>query len=214
MRSRLLGMTERGIVIDRPQSTDEGRLHEGDPVSVYMILDRGRFAFESKLLSLRCPFQLNERQQVIGALLDHPHRLRQAQRRNYYRISIAGREACPIVVARAHPTAANACPVGGAVGVGEIVNISGGGASVLLNEVQSDSAAMGHRLNVLFRLPGMDDMLWMHCVVRHARDVPSKRAVRLGIEFVAQPGQDFARSQQEITRVITEIERKMLQRKR
>lgn len=214
MRSRLLGMAEGGLVIDRPQSSDEGRLPEGEEVSVYMILDGRRFAFESKLLSQRCPYRLNKEQQVLGALLGLPHRLRQAQRRSHYRIAITGREGCPIVIAKAHPTTANACPVGGAVGVGEIVNISGGGASVLLNAAKSKRSDLGHRLNVLFRLPGMDEMLWMHCVVRHAREVPTSGAVRLGLEFVGQPGQDFARCRQEITRVITEIERKMLQRKR
>jgi len=214
MRSRLLGMAEGGIVIDRPQSSGEGRLPEGEEVSVYMILDGRRFAFKSTLLSQRWPYRLNEAQQVMGALLRHPQRLRQAQRRSHYRIAITGREGCPIVIAKAHPTTANACPVGGAVGVGDIVNISGGGASVLLHVAKSKMSEMGHRLNVLFRLPGMNDLLWMHCVVRHAREIPTSGAVRLGLEFVAQPGQDFARCRQEITRVITEIERKMLQRKR
>lgn len=217
LRSRLLLLDPAGgrIIIDTPSAVSGSAEIPGNvPFSVHMMLEGRRWEFRTSLLERSVITQLNASTRVRGCALALPPSIVEAQRRSSYRLAIAG-EAMPVAIVPAARTPAPACPVDGPVIVGRLVNISAGGAAVLIEgrkeELFKRSARFFLRLPLVGdRARGTYDMMGE---VRHVTIVGQDKSVRLGIAFSPWAGVEYRTQQQGITRFIAEYERKMIRKR-
>jgi c-di-GMP-binding flagellar brake protein YcgR len=214
-RARILQLSSDSVLIDRPMYRDgDGHIPLGRPLRVYLLLGHMRYTFKSAITASDIRVRLNEQEQVPGIALRRPTSVAQAQRRGYYRMSLAGSKPIDVELARVDPRVRDACPIDGRVGTGRMHNLSARGVALLVPRRTLGNAELGEQFYLTFRLPGIDDEICVLATVKHAVLVQPSNLFKIGLAFVPWAGLDFDRCQTELTRVIANLERRMLRRKK
>ncbi|MCH8966526.1 MAG: PilZ domain-containing protein [Planctomycetes bacterium] len=214
-RTRALGITQDAILADTPQyRDDDGPIPTGRPVSAHFMLGDKRFGFKTVIERVGVRIRPNQHQGVRGIALRRPSTVKPVQRRTHYRVRLVGSQYNKVALTQAHPKLPDACPLYGCIGVARLINLSAGGAGVVLESSERSAAQRGDHLYLTFTLPGIDGDLCMLGIVRYVSSVRSGESVRLGIEFTPWGGNDFDRCRRRITQSVTELERQALRRKK
>ncbi len=214
-RARLLGLTERHILADKPAITGEsGHIPIGRPISVHVSLNGARFQFASRIEPGRRWVQLNSRQRVPGIAMRKPIEILRAERRSSFRISLAGIDPIPIEMVRSHPDVRDACPVDARVIPGRLINISATGVAVLIACRFLQCAERRERYFLSFMLPGSEMEFCMLGSIRHVRVIKASDSFRLALSFMQWGERRFSTDEDLITRFIAEQQRRMLRRRK
>jgi len=214
-RIRLLAWTDRHLLTDAPVYTEGDQpIPRGAHVTVHVQVNGKRLRFSSRIEEDRLQVPLNSRQKVPGMALALPTTIRESQRREHFRISLAGCGPVIVDLAAAAPNVPDACDLAVGVMRGRLIDLSAGGISVSVDRRAAHDVAIGQRLFVSFQLPGVEERFDMLGAVRHRRRVVQSESVRLGLSFRAWGDQSLQAAQSRLTRFITEHERRLLRRRK
>jgi len=214
-RVRLLEMTDCLVLTDRPMMPDDDSvIPDGSTVTVHFALNGSRYEFESLVEESGLIVRLNARQRVPGISLRQPLELTDSQRRLDLRVSVLGNDSISIWLVDPHPSLPNACPMDARVIEGRIVDISCGGASVLVPYNALRKCEPGHRFYLNFVLPDVEHEFCLLGIVRFSRLVESSESTRLGIQFRRWIGSVHQRDRQRISQFVVAHERRKLRRRR
>ncbi|MCX5661132.1 MAG: PilZ domain-containing protein [Planctomycetota bacterium] len=98
-RVRLLQYSAEGLTIERPQQSDASRyIFQGATVEVLAINGNERWLFRTRVLASR-PYALNDSTRVVALDLAPPENVRTGQRREFFRVSVAGAGLKPVLLA-------------------------------------------------------------------------------------------------------------------
>lgn len=97
-RGRMLSITDDGIDIDRVQVPGrELHFQHGDDLQAYFSIDQTLYQFRTTLTTLCEPKQLNARMVIPGMTIAVPGSIKEGDRRNVYRVSVAAQADRPSV---------------------------------------------------------------------------------------------------------------------
>ena len=214
-RVRLLQLTEEHILADYPASVDaETRIPTGRPITVHISLNGVRYQFESAIEVAGTFVRLNKQQRVLGVALKRPTDVTRSQRRSNLRVSLMGIDPATAKLVCPHPNIPGACKVDAEVLTGRLVDLSAGGAAVLV-EGRSLTAVPHNQLYfVSFALPGLEEEFCLLGAVRHTRFVQARGSLRIGLAFRSWVGSNLDRDQRTLTRFVTRHERRLLRRRK
>lgn len=214
-RTRFLHLNENTILAETPRYREsDGRIPAGETVTAYLMLNGKPYAFKTAIEATGVRARLNERTRVLGITLRRPTSISELQRRANYRISLAGCDPVDVQLTRPHPTIPDASPVKKWAVTGRIVNISARGIALLVDCRHLRRAKPGEKFYLTFTLPEIEEEFVMLAVARHTSIVSHSDMLRIGLAFADWAGRNFEQTQQEITRFIADLERRMLRRKR
>ncbi len=214
-RVRLLVLEDEQILTDRPISLDgEARIPIDAPITVHLSIDGVRYRFDSAIDRGRCPVPLNRHQSVSGISLRKPASLTESQRRANLRISMVGYDPISADMVRPCSDVPDACPIDAELIAGWLIDLSVGGALILVDQQRLDSAARGDRFFITFRLPSVAEPFHLLGSVRHIRLVEFSESLRLGISFRPWCGVRLRLDQRRLSRFVARHERHMLRRRR
>jgi c-di-GMP-binding flagellar brake protein YcgR len=179
-----------------------------------MSLNGVRYQFESTIEVASTFVQLNKQQRVLGVALKRPTSVTRSQRRSNLRVSLIGIDPVPAKLVRPHPDIPGACKVDAEVVSGRIVDLSAGGAAVLVDRRSATSIQHNQHYFISFALPGLDEKFCMLGAVRHTRLVKASGSLRIGLAFRSWAGSNFDRDQRTLTQFVTRHERRMLRRRK
>lgn len=214
-RVRLLEVVEDQVLADRPTYPGgKGDIPEGVALTVHLYLNGQRLQFESVLEVAKRTVTLNAQQQVAGIALLRPTVIVDSQRRSSLRVSLLGYDTINVFLARPHTEIPDACDIDTQVITGQVVDISSGGMSILVEQDVARLTQSGGRFFLSFALPTVEEEFQMFGLIRHSREVKRSDSLRVGVAFRPWRGQVFRRDRQRITRFVTEQDRRMLKRRK
>ena len=214
-RVRLLELTKHHILADRPLLVGgEQTIPVGKSISVHVSVRGTRYKFPSAIESDRRRVRLNARQLVPGIALRRPATMSESQRRSHLRVSLASIEPINVDLARPHETSIDACSVDAGQISAWLLDLSVGGASLLVDRRVLDKVTAGERFHISFELPCMEIPFCMFATVRHSRTVERSDSLRIGVLFKPWPGSSFAMDQSRISQFVAAYERRMLRRRK
>lgn len=210
-RFRLLELSDEFIRGDKPGKNDQdGHIPKGRPITVHLFIRGARYQFDSVIVEQNSWVQLNSEQRIPGIVLRRPKEISKSERRSSYRVSVAGIDPIQIELARAHPEIPDACLLAPGVIGGRLLNLSAGGAAVLVDRRDLRMPKLGDGFFLGFSLPGSDTPCCELGEVRHALNVEASDSVRLAFAFVKWGGQVFNHEQRVLSRFIMEQQRRLL----
>lgn len=216
-RSRAIHLDAAGerLLVDRPLAANgSARLTVGEAVSVYVQLEGRRLEFRTALLEPAVTVQLNAEMRIRGAAVRLPDAIREGQRREHFRLAIAGETLTALV----SPCVAEAlaCDAKFPAVKCAVMNVSNGG--LLITAPAALAEFLGPRQRLFTLLPIEVDAKRVEinalCEVRHVMKLQERLTNRVGLAFVPWPGIDPAVMQRLLTRYIVDLERKMLRRRK
>jgi c-di-GMP-binding flagellar brake protein YcgR len=214
-RVRLLALTDSHVLTDAPVLLEgDEAIPCGKKITVHIQINGRRYQFQSRIEDDRRLVPLNARQTVPGLALARPTEISESQRRGHFRISLVAYDPVNVDLAYAEVGIPDACSLSGGVVRGWLVDLSVGGVSVMLDGRITPRAATGDRFYLSFQLPEMSGPFYMLGSVRHWREVPKSKSVRIGFSFRAWGGSPLVAEQQRLSRFISSHERRVLRRRK
>ena len=177
---------QRCLAIDVP--THEGHfvsLSDRVDVEVHFKVRAERYVFEARVLG-KSGFKLGENM-IRVMLVTFPRALESGQRRAYYRVSPSSSETLFVRMVRVDEGEEGPWTYEERLAAirARILNLGAGGLGVRVSKEQSKGMDGGTRLKLAFRVRPGDEEMRFAGSVRHSRDDPSDRSMRLlGIAFV------------------------------
>lgn len=210
-RVRLLELTDEHILADRPGQGDQTQqIPPGRTITVHLVIRGARYQFESAIVDLHSWVQLNSEQRVPGIVLNRPTEITRSERRSDFRVSLAGLAPISVEMARGDPEIQDACLIEPSPVCGRMLNLSAGGAALLLDLRSLRSSKRGERFFMTFSLPGIEKDFCLLGEVRHALIVEASESIRLAMAFRQWGGRRFGQDERLITKFITERQRRLL----
>ena len=210
-RVRLLAVTPDELLADQPSYRGrDRRIPEGRPITVHVSQNGCRFQFDSVIQKARHPVQINKRTRVPGIVLRLPVSITESQRRGHYRVSLAAKDTIVVGLARSHPDVPGACPVNADVLQGRMVDLSTGGAAVLVDEAAGAKLQVGQLWFLTFGLPDVSDEFCMFSSIRHMRVIESSDSTRIGFVFRSWAGRRLTVDQRLLARSVADFQRQSL----
>jgi c-di-GMP-binding flagellar brake protein YcgR len=214
-RARLLGMTDELLYMDRPESGGQkASIRDGEQIKVYFLMSGKRYAFRASVAQARCSASLNATQRVTGIALSRPQEVTEEQRRADFRMSLAAYPGLTAMLHRGCAENGGSCKVDAQVFLVQLINISAGGLGTMVEAEVAGQWRSGETFFVVFELPETGQETVMLAELRHCRNVPGKRSVIAGFQFVHWEAAETKLSERHITRFIAEEQRRHLRRAR
>lgn len=215
-RARLVRLGRATVLTDTPlYDQNARRLPVRVPVTGVVQRDDSRYEFDTVIESDAIIVSLNSERRVRGLELRRPTIVRRSQRRAAFRVSLAGGEPVPVTLVECAPVEHPACslsvrPVGG-----RLVNLSVGGAAVLVPRRLVLHAQHGQRYFTSFLLPSAEREFLLETSVRHVAAVEASSALRMGMTFVGWGVEDMRTESARLARALAALQQLQLrQRKR
>jgi len=213
--TRMLGCEGELIQLDQPQAISGCiSLAPGQRVTVFLHVKGKRYRFHSAVAQPRVRIRLNERMVVTGITLEWPSEVMEAQRREDFRVSVAGTRDIPVCFHGLTVPAPGPVPVDVPRFGGRIVDVSAGGMAVLIARTEIRNLRLGDLFYSEFLLPEDDQPLTPVCQVRHANLVRADTARLVGMEFMPWVGCDAERMNQRTRRFVVAEQRRQLRLRR
>lgn len=214
-RARLLGVEGKEILADRPlYLEDNAEIPPGKPITVHVLVNGTRYQFTSAITAVNRFVRLNARQVVPGIALRKPKTVAPSQRRANLRISLANYDPISVVLVHPHPDIPDACWIDAHALSAWLIDLSGGGTSVLVDRMILGRVRRGEQFYLTFFLPLDGGWFNMLGTVRQCRTVEVSNSLRIGFNFRPWPGSNFAQDQQRVSRFVAAFERRILRRRK
>lgn len=213
--ARMLGCQNELIQLDQPQAASGAiALAPGQCVAVFLHLKGKRYCFHSAVVEPRVRIRLNERMVVAGIALERPFELVEAQRRDDFRVSVAGTRDISVCFHGLTVPAPGPVPLDVPRFRGRIVDISTGGMAVLIARTELRHVRLGELFYSEFLLPDADQPLTPVCQARHASLVRTDTARLVGMQFMPWIGCDAQQVNQRTRRFVVAEQRRQLRLRR
>lgn len=214
-RARLLGFDDNHIYADRPLCLDQiGTIPFGKKLSIHLALQGKRYQFESIIQESDRMIRLNEHQEVRGITLKWPVELTLSQRREFLRVSMVGYDPISIEMVRPDPNHPTACPVDAKIYHAWMVDLSIGGASILLDYHILRNVKYNELFLLSFELPGCKSKFNLHGSVRHSRVIEVSESIRIAMRFQGWNSSHLTYEQRRLSCFIASHERRLLRRRK
>jgi len=212
-RARLLVLAGPAVLTDRPTyPPGSDRIPEHRPIRAFFMLGNNHYAFKTTIQQSSAQVRLNAHQALRGLELQVPGKIESIQRRAHYRVRVSGLDFADVELARPEAGCEDRCLTDGRIGPGRVINLSAGGITLLFATSVLKEANIGDRFFGTLRLPDPPQEWYMLLEVRHTKLVSSSASLLVGLSFRPWIGGELPRAQRALTRVVTELERKLLQR--
>jgi len=213
-RVRMLAIADNEVCTDLPQIVgSEVSLRAGDAVSIYLLHEGTRYAFDSRVSSLRRRIALNERQKLTGMALTLPNAIRTEQRRRDYRVGMRAHSVRCTVMLESEKHA-GACDLKARWAVGDMFNLSARGAGIVFPFGTRKLLSTGSMAFVTFTLPENGGTHVILAEMRHAHTVRDRETEIIGMRFTIHEALGGTRTRTQLGRFVVEEQRRMLRRKR
>ena len=205
---RFLGLSENGLILDQPTISGEPLfLKKNEFIHVRFIWENQHYAFTSQVQIPQIEWALNDSLSVPATRVKVPRELMRTQRRKCFRLGLA----------HLPPVSINLCPIDKtwANSVGTIVNISEGGASILLEIKDITNIAVDNIYEACFSLPYENNQLTSYKLIgtiRRMKEIPEKHHFRIGITWNLSPSDHEIQSR--LGKFIVAEQLRILSRKR
>ncbi len=213
--ARMLGWQNERVQLDQPQ-TGSGSitLSPHQRVTVFLHVKGKRCRFHSAVVEPRARIRLNERIVVTGIALAWPSELVEAQRREDFRVSVAGTHDIPVRFHGLTVPAPGPVPLDVPRFCGRMIDVSAGGMAVLIARTELRAVQLGELFYGEFTLPEDDRPLTPVCQARHANLVRTDTTHLVGMQFVPWVGCSAQLMTQRTRRVVIAEQRRQLRRRR
>ncbi len=214
LRSRLLGFDAEHLYLDRPRSIEGPTvIREEQEFDVFFNLNGIRHGFPSRVVARSQIVAINDRKGTDGVVIERPATLLRAQRRADYRVKLLDRDTILLNVHTAFPGQEGACEIDAHRFRGALVDLSAGGAGLLIAAPDASFLAVDDELFVLFDLPDDAEPLSLLVDVRQIRDHGSGTDKHIGVSFRPWPtGHDHRHVQRRLRRFVALVQRERLRR--
>lgn len=214
-RIRLIKIEGNEIYADAPLSSDsKTALSKHQPVIIHTMIDNTRYAFQTRVERVFTMVDLNAKKRIRAITFAIPRQIKQQQRREYYRVSVAGHDDIRIDFCPTLPDRSDCCSIDAKHFSGRLVNISTGGLLVIVPVSQHRGFRFGERFFVEFELPDIEDPFQLSVEMRHFRKVHENTDTLVGLKFKTDVNWPVRPLVQQITRFIANEERRQLRRGR
>lgn len=209
-KTRLLFMDADSLYLATP-------VQDGKPVAfgvdccvdVYTRVHRQTYAFQSKVLRTDCVIKLNSGKTLTGIQLSKPSELKETQRRNNYRVSLASMVPIDAMMQAVcdQDTNSESGPVGGKI-KSQLVNLSSGGCGVVLSQKEAQKFRLGNLILLSFDLPVESESFTFQTRICQIIPVQERETVRLGLQFVEWPNRtEFRKALRPLEKFIADLQR-------
>ena len=214
LRARLLGLDAEHLFLDRPRNAaGPTEIDAEQEFDAYFTLNGVRHSFPSRVVTRSRIVAINDRKDTAGMVIERPAALHREQRREDYRVRLLDRDTILINVHTAVPGGDGVCEIHAHCFRAALVNLSAGGAGLLVPAPDANLLAAGDELFVLFELPDDAEPISLIVEVRHIRDYGSGTDKQIGVSFQPWPsGRDHRRLQQRLRRFVAQVQRERLRR--
>ncbi len=213
-RGRLIAIDDETISLDKPQCIGrEPNLISDTPLRVYFMFDGAYFGFKSVVACSSLDVDLSRRKRVTGMTIRIPTRVREEQRRQDFRLSLAKHE----ITAELHETTPDnisAAPVGAVRFSVRLTNISTGGVAALCAAAKCPKLLEWDVFYLRFDLAGVPEPLVLPAEVRHLRSLRDGEVRVIGLRFISAKEPAMRAQIQQINRFIADQQRIQLREKR
>ena len=179
-----------------------------------MMLNGNRWQFESTILKLGIAVRLNAHETLMGVSLARPKQVEPSQRRDDYRISLAGFEPIELRMVAAHPDIAGACLLDGPKATGRIIDLSAGGMAVLVKRGPIREFKRNELYYLSASLPGLEVPFELLGSVSHARLLHEGLSLRVSFAFADWGLGTLMSDQSRIARFIADCQRNRMRRRK
>ena len=214
-RIRLIRIEGGELYADAPLSTDsQTTLSRRQRVIIHTMIDGTRYAFHTHVERVFTTVDLNAHKRISAITLAVPDSITQRQRRECFRISVAGHPDIPVAFCKALPDQPDCCALDAERFSGRLVNVSVGGLCVIVPVSRRRRFCQGERFFVEFMLPAVDEPFCLSAEGRHFRKVHENTDTLIGLRFrtdIAWPTKPLI---QAISRFVADEERRQLRRGR
>jgi len=187
-QTRLIGVDEKEIYLDSPQSIGKSvELKHRTKVSGYFNLDGKIYSFNSRVTNLGCEVVLNKKKRIVGMCLATPAKIRQSQKREDHRISVAALEPIEVRIHEVSQKDPNAVALTAKRFTSRAVNLSLGGEGVNVEGPGGNHFRVGQYYFVSFCIPNDPEEFLFLAESRHIMDLPRNQAKRIGLQFLRWP---------------------------
>ncbi len=213
--AQMLGCQNELVQLDQPQAGSGSiTLAPRQRVKVFLYVRGKRYRFHSAVAEPRARIRLNERMVVTGIALEWPSELVEAQRREDFRVSVAGTHDIPVRLHGLTVPAPGPVPLDVHRFQGRIIDISAGGMAVLIARTEIRNVQLGELFYSEFILPEDDQPLAPVCQSRHANLIRADTAHLVGMQFMPWIGCDAKQMSQRTRRFVIAEQRRQLRRRR
>lgn len=214
-KARVVFNDEAHIYLDEPQTI--GRIVNfelGQTIKAYFWLYDTLFTFDTVVIAPHCLINLNAHKQVKGIAISRPNHIRKGQRRSSFRMSLAANVPVPVLLHEADLVEDSACPIDSKRWRGRLVDVSLGGASILVENEAALHFRIGRTLFLGFTLPQDNHQVIALATIRQVRTLHDGAAHRIGFCFERWPNERHFRGNIEspLQRFIAQLERHTLKR--
>ncbi len=184
-RSSVLAIEDEAIVIERTrQAILDHALKPGQTIECAAMDERSRWEFRTKVIE-HTTFDLNSRVQVPAVRIGMPKLVRNGQRRDFFRVSVAGADLSPVVMQPVEDDGETPC---GEPFETEMLNLGGGGLGVQMRGGQAVELVRNARYLCRFELPTHRSPIEVVAELVHLERGPTGKAyLGLRFEFPSEP---------------------------
>lgn len=210
-RARMLAVTDDALYTDEPQIIGAGGDHSWDKrFDAYFMDGDNIFTFEARVASSKCRLKLNAQKTVTGMKLERPRVLELGQRRQFYRTSLALEAPIPIAIHRTDRESPLCTPINAPHFAGLLIDGSGGGLGVRIDNVAAGRFMMYERYFATFSVPGQNRITLL-TELRQTREIRNGESVKVGLQILDWPSaRDVERVIQPFTQHLNAIQRAKL----
>ncbi|MCP4591001.1 MAG: hypothetical protein GY842_09670 [bacterium] len=214
-RVRLIKMKDNEIYADAPlNSESRSALARNRPVEVHTVIGGERYSFRTRIQKVFTSVDLNARKRITAITLAVPTQLKHQQRRQHFRVSVAGHGDIEVAFCATVAGRRDCCPINGERFAGRLVNVSSGGICVIVPVSRRRRFRYVESFFVEFQLDGLDQPVRLPIEVRHFRRIHDDTDTLLGLRFRTDVALPTRLLIQDITRFIASEERRQLRRER
>ncbi len=211
-RARMLAVTDDALYIDKPHIIGQDpKFSWGNRLEAYFMDGENIFTFLATVVLSNCKLKLNAEKTVTGMKLARPRSLELGQRRQFYRTSLALEQPIPMTLHMTDPEFPLQTPINAQHFKGLVLDGSGGGIGVRVDNVKSAQIKIFSKFFVSFRVPTSPDPLVLLTEVRQAREIRAGQSVKLGLQILDWPSvRDAERVLQPFTQHLNAVQRAKL----
>jgi hypothetical protein len=196
---RLVKVIGERILTNKPIYADAGdNIPPGSPIVVHVPMSGIRYQFESTVEGNLSGMDACRDDPMVGLALRKPDVVDDSRRRSNLRLSVTSLDPIDVMMVCPAPGNQTACLVDAARIHGRLLDISVGGASVLIDQKLLHGGGRIEKVYLTFRLPGETEEFCMLGSLRHAQLDENRDALRIGYRAHPWCKETFDRDQKRI----------------
>jgi c-di-GMP-binding flagellar brake protein YcgR len=213
-RSRLLALENEKVYVDRTQNrSGEVDFTPGKIVECFFTLNDRIYAFITHAVQRGALIELNREKRVVGAVLGTPAAVDERQRRNAFRVSLAGTDPILVSLHACSDTQPFVAPLSCRPFACRAVNISLGGFALSVAKERCPPLREGQFFFAGMPLPECPEPLLFVTQLRYRRPVPDSGIHVLGFRIIEWDMPWMPRQIDDMGRFIIELQRRKLRKR-